>query len=281
MKRKILLVDGSNLLFQMFFGMPSRIYNEQGIGIWGILGFVGALLKIIRKTKPTHLAVLFDGENENKRALIDCDYKANRIDYSKVKDEENPYTQLSYIYQTLKYLGIAYAETVNCEADDWISSYVSLYGGDSEMVISSLDSDFFQLISNNVSVLRYRGDKSVICTFEYIQEKYGIEPCQYAEFKALTGDKSDNIAGADKVGIKTAGALLKEFNTLDNIIRNVEKIKKQSVRQSIIENSERLQRNLKLIKLNGENDILIEINEMQFEYDGITTNEVLRGIGLK
>ena len=61
MKRKILIVDGSNLLFQMFFGMPSRIYNEQGIGIWGVLGFVGALLKIIRQINPTHLTVLFDG----------------------------------------------------------------------------------------------------------------------------------------------------------------------------------------------------------------------------
>lgn len=281
MKRKILLVDGSNLLFQMFFGMPARIYNEQGIGIWGVLGFVGALLKIIRQTKPTHLAVLFDGENENRRTLIDSDYKANRTDYSKVSEEENPYSQLPYIYQALHYLGIAYAETTVCEADDWMSSYVNLYGGDNEMIISSFDSDFFQLISDNVSILRYRGDKSVLCTTAYLQEKYGIKPCQYADFKALTGDKADNIPGADKVGIKTASALLLEFGTLDNIIQNAEAIKKQSVRESIVRDRERLLCNLRLIKLEGKYEVPFLLTEMQFTDSGITTTEVLRGIGLK
>lgn len=281
MKRKILIVDGSNLLFQMFFGMPSHIYNEQGIGIWGVLGFIGALLKTIRQTNPTHLTVLFDGENENKRTLIDSAYKANRIDYSKVNDEENPYSQLPYIFRALQYLGIAYAETKNCEVDDWISSYANLYGNDYEIVISSFDSDFFQLISNNVSILRYRGDKSIICTPEYLREKYGIEPCQYADFKSLTGDKADNIVGADKVGTKTASALLQEFGTLDNIIRNAETIKKQSVRESIIKNTERLLSNLELIKLDGKYDIPFELDDMEFTYSGITTTEVLRGIGLK
>ena len=281
MKRKILIVDGSNLLFQMFFGMPSRIYNEQGIGIWGVLGFVGALLKIIRQINPTHLSVLFDGENENKRTLIDSDYKANRIDYSKVNDEENPYSQLPYIYQALQYLDIAYAETVNCEVDDWISSYANVYGNDNEIVVSSFDSDFFQLISNNISILRYRGDKTVICTPQYLREKYGIEPCQYADFKSLTGDKADNIVGADKVGIKTASVLLQEFGTLDNIIRKAELIKKQSIRESIIKNRERLIRNFELIRLDGKEDVPFELNEMIFTYSGITTTEVLRGIGLK
>ena len=64
---RILIIDGSNLLFQMFFGMPARIVNKQGKAIQGTLGFVGALLKIIRKTEPTHIAVFFDGEHENIR----------------------------------------------------------------------------------------------------------------------------------------------------------------------------------------------------------------------
>lgn len=281
MKRKILIVDGSNLLFQMFFGMPSRIYNEQGIGIWGVLGFVGALLKIVRQTNPTHLTVLFDGDNENKRTLINNDYKANRIDYSQARDEENPYSQLTYVYQALQYLGITYAETTNCEVDDWISSYTSLYGKDNEIVVSSFDSDFFQLISDNVSILRYRGDKSILCTPKYLREKYEIEPYQYADFKSLTGDKADNIVGADKVGTKTASVLLQEFGSLDNIIRNAETIKKQSVRESVTKNSERLLRNLELIKLDGQNDVPVGLDDMLFTYSKITTTEVLRGIGLK
>ncbi len=281
MKRKILIVDGSNLLFQMFFGMPSRIYNEQGIGIWGVLGFVGALLKIVRQTNPTHLTVLFDGDNENKRTLINSDYKANRIDYSQARDEENPYSQLTYIYQALQYLGITYAETTNCEVDDWISSYTSLYGKDNEIVVLSFDSDFFQLISDNVSILKYRGDKSILCTPKYLREKYGIEPYQYADFKSLTGDKADNIVGADKVGTKTASVLLQEFGSLDNIIRNAETIRKQSVRESVRKSSEHLLRNLELIKLDRKHDVPFKLDDMEYTYSGITTTEVLRGIGLK
>lgn len=279
--KKILIIDGSNLLFQMFFGMPARIYNDEGVGIWGVLGFVGAILKIVRKVKPTHLAVLFDGENENVRTLLDSDYKANRLDYSDVSDEANPYSQLLYIYQALDYLNIVHAETTNCEVDDWISSYVKLYGNDNEIIISSFDSDFFQLISENVSILRYRGDKSVLCTPQYLQEKYGIKPCQYADFKALTGDKADNIAGAQKVGVKTASALLNEFGSLDEIIKNAEMIKKKSVRESILKDGQRLLRNLKLIRLEGEEVVPFDMEEMEYVYNEITTMDVLRGIGLK
>ena len=281
MKHKILIVDGNNLLFQMFFGLPSRIYNEQGIGIWGVLGFIGALLKIIRQIKPTHVTVLFDGEKSNARALTNKDYKANRIDYRKIKDEENPFSQLPYIFQALNYLGIVYAETTNCEVDDWISSYAKLYGNDNDIIISSYDSDFFQLLNDNVSVLRYRGDNSVICTPKYIQDKFGIEPYQYADFKSLTGDKSDNIKGAYRIGIKTASALLQEFGTLSNIIKNTEQIKKTIVKQSITNSRELLLQNFELIKLDVKLDIPFKLDEMIFSYNNITTTDVLRGIGLK
>lgn len=65
---KLLLIDGSNLLFQMFFGMPARIFGADGRAIQGVLGFVGALLKIIRMVGPTHVLAVFDGEIENTRA---------------------------------------------------------------------------------------------------------------------------------------------------------------------------------------------------------------------
>lgn len=283
MKNKILIVDGSNLLFQMFFGMPARIYNEEGIGIWGVLGFVGALLKMIRKTEPTHVAVLFDGESENERRDLDNDYKANRIDYSEVEEEENPFSQLPYIYQALDFLGIVHAETTDCETDDWIASYVNLYAckGENEIVISSFDSDFFQLLSENVSILRYRGDNSVICTPAYLQEKFGIQPEQYADFKSLTGDKADNIVGAYKIGPKTASALMQEFGTLEAILAQAENISKKSVREAILDAKERLRLNQKLIKLEGKHVLPFVLDEMCYHYDGITTTEVLRGIGLK
>lgn len=279
--KRFLIVDGSNLLFQMFYGMPARIVNKDGKAIQGTLGFVGALLKIIRMVEPTHVAVLFDGATANERIEINADYKANRIDYSEVPEEENPFSQIDDVYCALTYMGIKHAETTVCETDDWIAGYVLNKEADSEIVISSFDSDFFQLITEKVSVLRYRGDKTVICTPEYIRKKFGIVPEQYAEFKSLTGDTADNIKGADKVGPKTAAALMNEFGTLENLIANAENIKKPSIRASIIQNTERLHKNYQIIKLDGHVDLPFEMKDLAYAYKGITTNEVLLGIGLK
>lgn len=280
MRDKILIVDGSNLLFQMFFGMPARIYNADGVGIWGVLGFVGALLKIIRQVEPTHVAVLFDGENPNPRAELDADYKANRPDFSDVSAEENPYSQLPHIYRALDFLRIAHAETTACEVDDWIAGCAARFGGENEVVISSFDSDFFQLISGNVSVFRYRGKQSYICDGDYLREKFGVTPGQYAGFKALTGDSADNIRGAEKVGPKTARALLEQFGTLENLIANASSIGRPSVRASIQASAERLMRNYRLIRLNGRTPAPFALEEMRFVDTGIATTAVLRGIGL-
>lgn len=279
--RRLLIVDGSNLLFQMFFGMPARIVNEQGRAIQGTLGFIGALLKIIRRTEPTHIIVLFDGEHENSRASLDPAYKANRVDYSEVPEEENPFSQLSDVYAALDFIGIRHMETTDCEADDLIASYALSLEQEAEVVISSLDSDFFQLITGRVSVLRYRGEKTVICTPEYIKERFGITPGQYADFKSFTGDAADHIKGADKIGPKTAAFLLGEFGTLENVLANAESIKKPSVRQSVLRNAERLKVNYELIKLGNTAPLPFMLQELAYRRAPVTTNEVLKGIGLK
>lgn len=277
---RLLLVDGSNLLFQMFFGMPSRIVNKQGKAIQGTLGFVGGLLKMIRRVRPTHIAVLFDGEHENSRCELNADYKANRVDYNEIPEEENPFSQLPDVYAALDYLRISYAETQVCETDDWIAGYALTYGQESEIVISSFDSDFFQLITDKVSVLRYRGDKTMICTYDYIKDKLGIEPGQYADFKSMTGDSSDNIKGAEKIGPKTAARLLNQFGTLDKILAGAEGIEKPSVKDSVIRNADRLRTNYRLIKLGNTAPLPFELKDLVYRFTEMTTKDVLRGIGL-
>lgn len=279
-KDKLLLVDGSNLLFQMFFGMPARIFNKEGKAIQGTIGFVGALLKIIHMTNPTHIAVLFDGEHENERAKLDESYKANRIDYSEVSEVECPFTQLPDIYTALDYLGIKHAETTECETDDWVAGYALTYGEDKQIVISSFDSDYFQLLTDNVSMLRYRGIRTTICTPNYVIDKFGIRPSQYADFKSLVGDSSDNIKGADKIGPKTATTLLNDFATLENLIANADKIQRLPVRESIIKNAKRLQTNYDLIKLNDCASLPFRFEELKIGNINLTTSEILKEIGL-
>lgn len=278
---KLLIVDGSNLLFQMFYGMPARITNAQGKAIQGTLGFVGALLKMIRAVSPTHVFVAFDGECENARTEIDSDYKANRPDYSDVPEEETPFSQLPDIFRALDYLGIRYRETACCEADDWIAGYARRYGVDADVVISSQDSDFFQLITDHVHVLRYRGEQSALCDPAYIRAKLGIDPSRYALYKSLTGDTSDNIRGVEKVGPKTAAALMEQFEDLETLIQRAHEITKPSVRASVTASTDRIRRNYALIALSGEADLPFAVEELAYTYTDVITTQVLAGIGVR
>ena len=278
--RRLLIVDGSNLLFQMFYGMPTRIMGKTGRPVQGTVGFVGALLKMIRMVRPTHVAVLFDGESENERVSLDADYKANRPDYSEMSEDEVPFSQLPDIYAALDELGIKHAETTVCETDDWVAAYVMSPDIGCDIVISSFDSDFFQLITDRVSVLRYRGEASVLCTPQYVYEKLGVRPEQYADYKCMVGDTADNIRGLPGIGPKTAAALLAEYNTLDELLERAETVKRTATRRSITEGRDRLLHNRALILLKGDAEIPFELDELEYAPLGRTSGEILRAIGV-
>ena len=278
---KLLLIDGSNLLFQMFYGMPARIVNKDGIAIQGVIGFVGALLKIIKMTAPTHIAVLFDGECHNPRRDLDSDYKANRPDFAELPEEELPFAQLPYIEKALDILDIHRTETRNCEVDDWMAAYAATYGCENEIVISSFDSDFFQLIADRVTILRYRGDATTLCTPEYLFKKYGITPTQYADFKSLVGDTADNIKGVPSVGPKTAAKLLSAFGSLDGIYANITSITPPRLQKALIEHRDRLALNRQLITLSGTAPLPFTLDELCYTKSPMTTTQVLVALGLK
>lgn len=171
------------------------------------------------------------------RCELEPEYKANRIDFHDVCESENPYSQLPDIYKALEFLGIKTFETIQCEADDLIASYVLSYT-DINIVISSFDSDFFQLLSEKVSVLRYRGKK-------------------------------------------TAAKLLNDYGELDGIINMANHISKQSIRESIMRNANRLKKNYQLIKLKNNADLPFDKCELEYNDCATSTMEVLRRIGLK
>ena len=276
---RFLIVDGMNLLFQMFYGMPSRITNSNGFPIHGILGFVGALRKIISRVSPTHIAVIFDGEEHNPRTDISPEYKANRPDLSQLPEEETPFCQLEWIYKSLDIMGISHCETADCEADDLIAGYVRACP-DCEIVISSYDSDFFQLISDRVSVLRYRGDKTAILTPADIEARLGIPPSLYVDHKSLTGDSADNIKGAPKIGLKTATLLINQFGSLENILSHAKEISKPSIRKSVVESPDLLMRNYSLIRLEGSDCLPFTLPECIYTPCEMTTREILSAIDI-
>lgn len=280
MSDHMLLVDGMNLHFQMFFGMPARILNSQGKAIQGVMGFVGAIRKIIEMTKPTHVLAIFDGEHHNPRTDIDSEYKANRPDLSDVPDEENPFLQLPDVYTALDAIKIAHCETSVCEADDLIASYAKRFEGTSRITISSFDSDFFQLIGPNTSILRYRGERSIVCNQDYLREKFNIEGSQYVDFKSLTGDTADNIRGVDGVGPKTASKLISQFGDLNNLMENYQSIESQRLRERIEGTLERLELNRTLIQMDCNQELPYQMEDLEFTSRIPKARVVLSEIGL-
>ena len=282
MKEKLLIVDGHNLLFQMFYGMPNKIYNENNVPIHGVIGFIGALLKIIKINNPDYIVILFDKEQELDRKKINENYKDNRINYSNVSDDENPFFSLKYIYKVLDLIKIKYTEVDTYEADDMIASYVFSYFGRYDIIISSQDSDFYSLINDSVNVFKYRGIKSELVTKEKIFEKYHIDSKYFADYKALIGDNSDNIKGVYGIGPKTATSLINEYGNIINIINNANEISNIKLRNKILDNISLLKENIELIKYTKTYELPFSIDELKLNIDeNIKTMDLLKKCGIK
>lgn len=274
--QRLLMVDGSNLLFQMFYGMPARIIGRGGAPVHGTLGFIGAFIKLLNMVVPTHVLVIFDGEHENDRRTISPDYKANRTDFSLMEEADTPFSQLRDICRALDFMGIMHMETTDCEADDVIAAYALECASSMHVTIASLDSDFFQLISERVSVLRYRGKSTQLCDEGYVLDRFGIKSALYADYKALVGDSADNIRGARLIGPKTAAWLINEYGSLENIINSAAEISKRAVRESILESEARLRLNYSLIALNKSSELPIAPDRLTFTMPTLTSVQILK-----
>lgn len=275
--KNIVLIDGHNLLFRMFYGIPSPIKNSKGKDIRGLIGFIGSLKKIVEKFKPYSLYVIFDSEtSKNSNLAIDKEYKSNRIDYNNIPEEENPFSVLPLIKKALEYLKIAFLEVDNNETDDLIASIVSKHIEEYQYIIVSTDTDFLQLISNNVFLYVPRGKKSILYNEEEVINKYHIPPKEYVTFKSLVGDKSDNIKGVNGIGNITASKIL-EYHSIEEFIENNTNSKLSNI---LITNKELIIKNQKLIELNkyiSTEDIIF--NELSDVIYTSKTYEIIKNIG--
>ena len=151
----------------------------------------------------------------------------------------------------LMIMGVPYAEIHGCEADDVLSSYAIEYGSRMDVIIMSTDKDYWQLISDSVSVLNYRGYDSTLVTPHTVELKFGVTPAQFADFKCIVGDKSDNIIGVPGVGPKRAAELLKKYDSLDGIYENLDSVERAATKKALETSRERMELNRKLIYLGG------------------------------
>lgn len=250
---KLLIIDGMNLLFRMFYGIPSSIKNKNGQEVKGVIGFLGGIKKYIKKINTKRIIVVFDSETSLTNKLeISSDYKQNRIDYSDVEENLNPFSQIEYIYRLLDHLSIFHIEVKDYEADDFIASLCEKYKDNYHNIIVSTDKDFLQLVDETISV--YNPTSDTIYSPSKVVEKFKVKPSQIIDYKVLVGDPSDNIKGVRMIGPKTALKIL-SVGSIDEIINNEKEISSK-LHAKLIENLDTIKINKALITMNKS----IEIN---------------------
>jgi DNA polymerase-1 len=263
---RLVLIDGHNLLFRMFYGIPRPVYNKDGKDLKTVMGFIGGVSKLAKTLKADRLLVLFDSINSTGDRIAEYeDYKANRIDYSQLPDEENPFVQLPDIYKVLDFLNIAYIEADGYEADDYIASICKKYKGDYEMLIVSTDSDFNQLVAEDVTIFNPRGQHGSFYTPEKVYEKFGVTPDQIVDYKSLVGDSADNILGVKGIGPKRAIEVL-TYGTLEEILAGeTELLDKYLVK--IKDAEDVVKRNQLLIEMIKTVDVDLDDQVLEIKFD--------------
>lgn len=228
--KKLVVIDGKSVFYRGYYAMEN-LSTADGTPTGGVYGFASLALEVIKKINPDYVVVAWDkkGTSTSKRTTIYSEYKAGRK-----TPPEDFYAQFPILKELLEALHWPLFECDGYEADDilgTISVQANSLGIESNLITSDLD--MLQLISENTKVYAMKKGFSQIEEFnlKYFEEKYRLKQSQFLDLKSLQGDSSDNIPGVPGIGIKTATALLQEFNTLENIYSNLENIKPSWVKK--------------------------------------------------
>jgi len=257
MEERIIIIDGNSLINRAFYALPP-LTTKEGKHTNAIYGFVTMLLKVMEDYKPDYIGVAFDKKAPTFRHKEFAEYKAGR---KKMPPELAE--QMEPLKEVLDAFNIYRIELEGFEADDLIGTLAKHCEEKGfESLIVTGDRDALQLTSDITKVLFTKKGISQLEIYndKKVMEEYEVTPTQFIDLKGLMGDKSDNIPGVPGVGEKTAIKLLKQFETIENLIQNTDKITAAKLREKIELNREQamLSKRLATIITNVPVDINLE-----------------------
>lgn len=259
MEKKLVIIDGSSLLYRAFYALPATMTSPGGIPTNAVFGFLRMLLGIYKELDPEYLAVAFDKSKDTFRSEMYSDYKATR---KAAPDELVP--QFALIRQVLAALGVPVYELAGYEGDDILGTISLQYEKELPVIIVTGDRDALQLASQNTTIyLTKRGITQMArMTPEAVEETYHITPQQVIDIKALMGDASDNIPGVKGIGEKTALKLLQSYHSLDNLYAHVDELK-GAQKKKIAEGKESAYLSYKLATINRHVPMKFSLEKMK------------------
>jgi DNA polymerase-1 len=255
---ELFLVDGNNLAYRAFFALPEELQTTEGQPTNALLGFTNMLFKLLSDYKPRGVAVAWDTRPVH-RTEISADYKSERRPMPDLLREQFPHFRPiveAFGYQNLEFEG--------WEADDVIAT-IATAADDAgvKTCIVSTDRDAFQLCTENVSLMMTpRGVAEVhVYTPERVELRYGVRPDQVPDFIGLKGDTSDNIPGVPGIGDKTAGQLIAQYGSLEDVIEHADDLS-PARRKNITEHAEQARASKVLATMRRDLDLGVDPTEL-------------------
>ena len=228
--KRYMLVDGNGIVHRAFHAI-APLSTKSGEPTNAVYGFSVLLLRAIQDIKPTHIALTFDLPKPTFRHEKYEDYKATRV-----KAADELYAQIPRCKDIVRAFGIPIFEKEGYEADDVLGtlacSISEKHKGDDgyETIIVTGDLDTLQLVNAHTKVYTSRRGLTDVAIYDEkaVFDRYGITPDQFVDFKAIKGDPSDNIPGVRGIGEKGALDLIKEYGSVENVYKNLDKLKERT-----------------------------------------------------
>ena len=234
--KKVILIDGNNLLFRSYYATAYRgpiLRNSKGFPTNGLYGFINMLNKIISEENPSYMMIAFDKGKTFRHEKYEG-YKDGRRE---TPDELK--MQFPVAKKIAKAMGIPCFEIDNYEADDIIGTFAKEVDENEDFIstIISSDKDLLQLISKDNEVKLLKTNDYIRMDEKTFVETYGFTPDKMIDLKGLMGDASDNIPGVKGIGEKTAIKLLQDYGTIENLYDHIEEIKGKT-KEKLVEGKE-------------------------------------------
>ncbi len=272
-EKRLIIIDGYSLLYRAFHALPP-LTNKNGQPTGAVYGFLLILFKAIKDLKANYIVACFDTAKPTFRHEKFDDYKIHRP-----KMPDQIVLQIPIIKEVLKSFNIPIFEKEGFEADDLIATIARNVekNEDSEIYILSGDLDNLQLVDEKIKVYTLgKGIKdTVLYDRERIVNRFGVEPLQMNDFKALTGDNSDNVPGVPGIGKITAADLVQRFGSIENLYQEIATdtaVLKPKIKESLKANKEKAFLSLELVKT--VQDMKIDFNLENCKFGNFDSQKV-------
>ena len=269
--KKVILVDGNNLVFRSYFATAYQgviMRNSKGFPTNALYGFINMMNKIINEENPNYILVAFD-KGKTFRHDKYVDYKAGR---NETPDDLK--LQFPKAKELLTAMGIKYYEIDNYEADDIIGTVSKVVDEEDEFIatIISSDKDLLQLISDEVDVKLLKSNNFIRMDKEEFKKQYSVDPIRMIDLKALMGDASDHIPGVKGIGEKTAISLLSKYDSLDNLYDNIDSVTGKT-KEKLINDKENAYMSYDLATIYREVPLDFELEDLK--YNGVNREKYI------